>query len=285
MTVSAGFHPLMTADEYFAGPTPLPALTQSLIPTLINKSPMHFAFEHKRLNPYGSAPEATKTMWLGSAAHRLALGRGREISTIRYKDYRDSSAREARDLAIANGRIPVLESELIKARAMADVLKALIDEVLEGAPYETEIVMVWEEMTQYGPIWCQAMCDVWCAAKAIIGDPKGLQIAATADAFGRVAAASGYDIQTVFYKRGIEKLLPDLKGKTRFVNFVVENLPPHGAATFELDAAALYVAERQVAQAMELFAKCLHHRQWPGYPKGIQALSTPGWYQNKVINS
>jgi hypothetical protein len=280
-----GFYPDMTADEYFADPCPLPSLTQSLIPTLINRSPYHFAHAHKRLNPYGAAPEATKTMWLGSAAHRLALGRGREISTIRYPDYRHSSARADRDLAIANGRIPVLEGELIKARAMADVLKGLIGEIVDDAPYETEVVMIWQEMTQYGPIWCRGMADLWCLEKAILGDPKGLQIPATADDFGRIAATSGYDVQAVFYRRGIVKLLPELKDRARFINLVVENTPPHGAAAFELDAASLYIAERQVAMAMELFAKCLHHRSWPSYPKGVQTLSTPQWYQNKVINS
>ena len=284
MIVSPGFQPEMDADEYFADPCPEPSLNQSGIPTLLERSPMHFAYQHPRLNPYGQGPAGSKAMFLGAAAHRIALGRGREIAPIRYSNYQSGSAREARDEAIRNGRIPILEAELVKARDMAAILKRQIAEALDGAPYETEVVMCWQETTQYGKIWCRGMIDVWCPSKALALDPKGLSTPATSRAFSRTAADSGYDIQAVFYRRGLEVLLPDLRGKVRFANLVVESGPPHGAQSFELDEPSFYVAERQVVQAMELFAKCLHHRSWPGYPRGLQPLSTPPYYQNQVIN-
>lgn len=281
-----GIYASMTAEEYFDDPCPLPSLTQSLIPLLLKRSPYHFAHAHPRLNPYGgegAMPE--KTMFLGAAVHRLALGRGKDISTIRYPDYTSGSARDARDLAIANGRIPVLERELVKARDMAEIVKQQIVEALDGAPYVTEVVIAWQEQTIHGPIWCRGMIDVWSEEKRMALDPKALRISATAGAFGKTSSDSGYDLQAVFYPRGLAKVFPQYKGEIRFANLVVENYPPHGSQMFEPDQATRQIAENQIAQAMELFALCLHTRSWPGYPKGIQPYSTPTYYQNQISNA
>lgn len=284
MIAVAGFYPDMAADQYFADPCRQPSLNQSLIPDLLKRSPMHAAHKHPRLNPYGGmASDGDKAMWLGSAVHRLALGRGREISTIRYRDYTSGAARDARDLALANGRIPILEHELVKARDMADILKRRISEALDGAPYVTEVVICWQEHTRFGPIWCRAMLDVWCEAKAMALDPKALSTPATADAFGRTASNSGYDIQAVFYSRGLSVLAPKVKGKVRFANLVVENTPPHGDQMLEPDEDSRRAAESLVVQAMETFARCLYARDWPGYPKGIQPYATPSWAQRSAL--
>lgn len=290
MISAPGFYPDMSADEYFADPCPEPSLNQSVIPLLAPsapsfRSPYHFAYQHPRLNPYGEDSDSTRAQFMGSAVHRLALGRGREISTIRYKDYTSASAREDRDLAIANKRIPVLEPELVRARDMAAILKRKIAEALDGARYETEVVIAWQEQTIHGPIWCRAMLDVWCEERAMALDPKALRIAATAAAFGKTASDSGYDIQGVFYPRGIEQVRPDLKGKVKFANLVVENMPPHGAQSFEPDEESRAIAERQIAEAMESFAYCLKTRSWPSYPKGIRPYSTPTYYKNSVTNA
>lgn len=278
-----GFHPDMEADVYFADPCPEPSLNQSGIPTLLKRSPYHFAFQHPRLNPYGDRDAGgERAQYLGSAVHRLALGRGREISEIRYPDYIHSSAREARDLAVANGRIPILSRELVKARDMAEIVRREIAEALDGAPYETEVVIIWMEDTSWGPIWCRGMLDVWCPSKLIALDPKCLRIAATAEAFGKTAADSGYDIQASFYSRGLATLTQS--AGVKFANLVVESAPPHGAQSFAPDASARIIADEWVNQAIQLFARCLYTRQWPSYPAGVQSYTTPSWYQQALAN-
>jgi hypothetical protein len=272
----------MDPDRYFEDPCPSPSLNQSLIRPLIRKSAYHAAHMHPRLNPYGSAPDTTRAMWLGSAVHRLALSRGKEISTIKYPDFRSSSARDARDLAIANGRIPILEKELVWARDMAAVLRRKIDEALDGAPYLTEVVVCWVEQTRYGPIWCRSMLDVVCQERKMILDPKALSSDATAEAFSKVSANSGYDLQAVFYPRGMEQASGAKRGSWRFANLVVEQDPPHGAQSFKPDEATKLTAEAVIAESMELWGKCLHSNEWPSYPKGVQTYSTPGWHQAQI---
>jgi hypothetical protein len=275
----------MEAQEYHGDPAPSPSLNQGLVPTLVDRSPYHAAYAHPKLNPYGQALQSSLTQYFGEAVHRIALGRGRTISPIRYRDYRDESARRARDLAVANNQIPVLESELVRARDVATVLRGAIERACQGHPYETEVVLIWKERTLYGDIYCRAQVDVWCPALSLVLDPKALRIAATPDGFGRAAGDAGYDVQSVFYSRGFAQLLPEHKDKIRFVNLVVENYAPYAISAFEPGTNTRYVAERQVAKAMELWARCLRDREWPSYPETIEPYETPTFFQNRIINS
>ncbi len=280
MTIEPRLYPSMSVETYYADPCPAPSLNQSLIPSLLFRSAYHAAYDHPRLNPYGPADIGGKAQFLGSAVHRLALGKGAEISPIRYSDYTSSAAREARDLAVANGRIPILERELVKARDLAAIVRDQIEEELGGEPYDTEVVMVWQESTRYGPIWCRGMLDVWCATKSVALDVKCLRIDATPEAFGRTMAQSGYDIQAVHYTRGLHQLV---KAGCDFANLVVESTPPHGAAAFRPDEPSLAIAERQVAEAYELWAKCVHEWSFPSYPRGIRSVSSPAWHQKQIM--
>lgn len=278
-----GIYEDVDADAYFADLCPEPSLNQSGIPDLLDKSPYHFAYRQPRLNPYGLASTGERAQWLGAATHRVTLGRGREISTVRYNDYQSSSAREARDLAISNGRIPVLEKELVKVRDMAEILKLAIREALDGADYVTEVVIVWQEETEHGPIWARGMLDIWCPERSMALDLKALGSPATTAAFGKTAANFGYAIQDGFYRRGLGKILPDMEGRIKFADLVVESLPPHGAQTMEPGPITKSVADMQISQAIELFGKCLHNRSWPSYPKQIGTYETPKYYNDAVL--
>lgn len=284
MITDPGIYLNYDVDAYYSDPLPAPSLNQSLIPDLLDRSPYHMAFKHPRLNPYGGeATMGTKAAWLGSAVHRLALGRGREISAIRYPDYQSGSAREARDLAIANGRIPVLERELVKAQDMAVILKRQIHEALDGAAYETEVVIAWREVTADGEVWCRMMIDVWSAETGIALDPKALRTPAMPEPFGRNAAESGYDLQASFGRRGLETILPAMAGRIRFANLVVESFAPHGAQMMELGPTSRSIADWKVGYAIAKFGYCLHRRSWPSYPKGFQTFETPSWYQQQAL--
>ena len=284
MIKAPGFYPNMDAEEYFADPCEWPSLRQSLIPTLVTRSPYHAAWMHPRTNPYGPPDQGDKARWLGSAVHRLALGRGRDISLIRYPDYTSSSAREARDLALANNRIPVLERDHVKALDMAKIVKDAIAEALGGAPYVTEVPFFWQEETQQGPIWAAGMLDVWCEARAKALDVKALRTAAIPEAFGRVAGENGYDVQNVFYERGLTKILPDLAGRITLEDLHVETLPPHGYRLFKLDAGSRQVINCDIQRAIELWGECLAKRNWPSYPKESAEVATPAFHQQRVMS-
>lgn len=283
MISAPGLYCEVSAEEYFADPCPTPSLNQSLIPYLLKKSPRHAAYHHPRTNPYGPARESGKAQWLGEAVHRIALGRGREISEVRYRDYSSSSAREDRDLAVSNGRIPVLSSDLVRARDMAAILKDLINQEFEGRSYVTEAMLCWREETAHGSIWCRGLIDAFCPDLMYGLDPKVLRTDATPEAFGPNAAKSGYDVQGRWYVRGLERLYPEMAGRVRFANLVMESAAPHGHAILTPDGPTETLADMQVRSAIELWGRCVNTRSWPSYPRAKQTYSTPPWHAQAVM--
>lgn len=271
-----GFYPDMNEVDYFADPCPTPSLRQSGIKILNGKSPYHFAFSHPRLNPYRAAKNPTSYMVFGSAVHSLALGRGREVSIIRYPDFRNESAKRARDAAIGAGRIPVLEREYARASAVAGEVRAAIEDELQGAEYWTEVPFFWIEETEFGPVWCGGMLDVWCPSLRRALDVKASVIALTAESIGRDMAANGYDVQYVWYPRGLSRLIPEAGGFS-FGTLYVESEAPHGWTVNELDESSRMIAESACDRAVRRFAQCLHARTWPSYPRR-QVVGTPGFH-------
>lgn len=272
-----GFYPEMSELDYFADPCPEPSLRQSGIKVLVGRSPYHFAHQHVRLNPYRAARNPTSQMRLGSAVHSLALARGKEVSIIRYPDFKSSSAQRAREAALGAGRIPVLEREYERATVLAGIVRQAIEVELEGAEYWTEVPFFWVEETPFGPIWCAGMLDVWCPSKAKALDVKASSVPAVPDAVGRDMASNGYDVQNTWYRRGLGKLLPHAAGGFEFGTLYVEVDPPHGSSLFELDEGSRHVAEGDCLLAIRRFAQCLHSRSWPSYPRR-QVVGTPSYH-------
>lgn len=276
-----GFYPDLDADRYFDDPAPIPSLTQSVIKVLNETSPRHAAAAHPRLNPYGERGGSSKAQYLGSAVHRLALGKGREVSVIRYPDFRSSSARKARDLAVANGRIPVLEKVYGQALEMAEVLQERIREAVGGRPFETEVPVFWTRQTAAGPIWCRGMLDVWCEELALAVDVKSTAGFATEEAVGKDIASNGYDVQDSWYRGGIEAVRPDLAGRARFEFLYCETAEPYGARSHELDETSRMIGDYQTTRAAEIWGRCWHSRTWPSYPRATGSVGTPAWHQKR----
>jgi len=276
-----GFYPDLDADRYFDDPAPAPSLTQSVIKVLNETSPHHAALEHPRLNPFGRRRDSSRAQFLGSAVHRLALGKGREVSMIRFPDYRSTAARDARDMAVANGRIPILEKTYAEAVRMAEVLVERIEERLEGAPYETEVPFFWLEETEAGPVWCRGMLDVWSEDLALGLDVKTTAGYATDEAVGRDIGSNGYDVQDSWYRRGVAKARPELEGRVSFEFLYVETSEPHGARPFELDEQSRVYADFQTERALRSWSAALHARRFPSYPRRTGVVSTPAYLQRK----
>ena len=276
-----GFYPDLDADRYFDDPAPFPSLTQSVIKVLNETSPLHAAAAHPRLNPYGERGGSSKAQFLGSAVHRLALGKGREVSVIRYPDFKSSSARAARDLAIANKRIPVLEKVHAQALEMAATIRERIEERLGGAAYETEVPMFWIRQTPSGPIWCRGMLDIWCEALSLAVDVKSTAGFATEEAVGKDIASNGYDVQDSWYLSGIQAIRPELAGRARFEFLYCETSEPFGARAHELDETSRMIGDFQTERAANLWGKAWHSRTWPSYPRTAGSVGTPSWHQKR----
>ena len=108
--------------DYRADPCPTPSLTQSLCKILIERSPKHAWTECPRLNPHYKYDDDTKYD-IGNVAHRLILGRGKEIEVVQFDDWRKKAAQDAREAAADAGKIAVLEHQFNQASDMVSAAR------------------------------------------------------------------------------------------------------------------------------------------------------------------
>ena len=143
--------------DYRADPCPSPSLTQSAVKTLIERSPLHAWTGNPRLNPNFEPNDDTK-FDIGNVAHRLILGRGKEIEVVDFADWRKKEAQAAREAAADAGKIAVLYHQFEQANDMVRTGLAQLDNhedkdaFTEGA---AEVMIAWEE---YG-IWFRSLID------------------------------------------------------------------------------------------------------------------------------
>lgn len=263
MTVTEpGFYPDLAATYHSAQHTPTEALSQSGIKTLLQETPFDFK------NP---SEKKSAEMDFGAIVHTMALGKGALFSVSPYDDYRTNIAKAWRDETIAEGRIPIKADKFADADKIASVIRSRVVQLLDGEPYETEVPFFWLE----GETWCRGMADIWCESKLTAIDPK------ITGRVGKMARAhivnQGWDIQAAWYRRGLEKILPQHAGRIRFVNLLVKPDAPFTSRAIMLNEAFRQSAEAECERGLRIFQRCMATGEWPGYGDEIELLDAPSW--------
>src|SRR4029077_5767017 len=93
-----GIHFDVPASTYFADPCEGPSLTQSIAKILLEQSPLHAWHAHPRLGGKPDEPEAyDSAKAIGNAAHKLMIGRGKEIMVLEFDTFRTKDSQQIRD--------------------------------------------------------------------------------------------------------------------------------------------------------------------------------------------
>lgn len=275
--------------DYHADPVqPAPSLSSSIAKLLVTRSPRHAWYEHPRLRTAKAleVEAPTRAMDIGTAAHKLILGRGRDISEIVADDFKTKAAREIRDNARAEGRTPVLSHDMANVRLLAEAFR----DQLAGTEFaglldqgDAEVTGVWQEA---GGIWCRMRVD-WLPAAARDGghitvlDLKTTGGSGHPDDWQRTAFDMGYDFQDAHYKRGLMRLLPGVRS-VRFVFAVLEQDPPYGLAFNEFGGQAAEEAAILMELARGLWGECLRRGEWPGYSTETTHIDPPKWRSERA---
>ena len=129
------------APEYHADPCPTPSLSSSVARILIERSPAHAWQVHVRLNPNYIPLEANTAMNIGSAVHAVVLdGDMSGIVFINAESWRTKEAKENREWALSEGKIPLLAKHQMQ---IVDMKAAIWSHIPKGA--QCEKTLVWEE--------------------------------------------------------------------------------------------------------------------------------------------
>lgn len=274
------------AADYFLDPAPEPSFTQSIGKLILERSPLHAWHAHPRLNPDYQHDDDTK-FDVGNVAHKMLLGRGKEIVVLDFDDWRTKAAKEAREEAAAAGKLAVLGKQAARADAMVRAAREQLD--LRDLPHifnpqvgNSEVVTAWQE----GRIWMRQMLD-WLSSPNLthhtVADFKTTGESAAPDALARKMVADGWHIQAAMAERGLNVLDPQTAGRRCYLFVVQEDTKPYALSVVEIGEGALTLGRKLLDQAADIWAACMKANRWPGYPLDVEVPQIPGWYETQTL--
>lgn len=262
-----------TAEEYFADPCVVPALSASIAHVIDTESPLHAWARHPRLGKYARPP--TKALDNGSLSHALLLGEGKDVDVVDAKDWRTKAAQTTRDEAREAGRIPVLKDDYAEAKATADTLRQRFADLGIALDGESEPTALWVETARNGfEVQCRGMIDHLNLPRVL--DIKSIRSANPAMCRKHVESY-GYAIQRAAYVSAIEKIRPDLAGRVDFIFVFYELTPPFAVTPVRLNGAFRELGERGWRRAVDRWEECLRTNRWPSYADEIIELEPSPW--------
>lgn len=267
-------------DEYHADPVEGGSLSSSGARKLLPPS-CPAIFRHEQDNP----PASTDTFDFGHAAHKLTLGAGQEIEVIEADDWRTKAAREARDLAYAEGRIPLLPPAYEQVVAMADALQQhpVASALLNPEIGKSEQTLIWQDRRT--GIWRRALVDFLPNGAPVNGRMLPVDYKTTAsahpDAIQKSIQNYGYHQQADWYLDGIRTL--GLAEHPKFLFIFQEKAAPYLVTVAEVDVIALRIARDLNNDAIDIYRRCVEANHWPGYSDDIELIPLPAYIENQYL--
>lgn len=230
-------------------------------------------------------PPAPKDEYdMGHAVHTMILGVGAPIARIDVESWTTKAAREQRDAARSDGKVPLKAADYDAAAAMAasvrrhPVAAALFrNGVAEHSIYwrdpETDV------MLRARPDW---MPHTTPGGRLILVDYK-TTTSANPTKFAKSAADYGYHQQAEWYRDGAAA--SGLSEDPAFVFVVQEKSPPYLVSVVELDNDALMLGRRLNRRAIDIYAECSAANHWPTWGDDVHLVSLPAWafYQHAEV--
>lgn len=258
--------PELTEAEYHAHP----ALSYSTGKQLL-RSPLHY--RHAVANRV-ERPEFDE----GHAIHELVLGVGSGIVEIPHDTYRTKEAREMRDAAYAEGKVPIKTADIAPIRAAAEaVLAHPTARAWLETPGDVELPLFATDpetgISIRGKL--DKLADIRRCRVPV--DLKTVTDARPAKVFASVRDWD-YDLQSAMYRKLIELALDTRSGPG--VLIVVEKVPPYGVAVYQLAHEDFIAAGDLKLRTVLARAAALRDDPdaWQGYPLGTQVLIPPSYY-------
>lgn len=274
----------VSMDAYLS----MPVLSASLCHSLLTHSPYH-AWYDSWLNPHAPR-KSNKAADTGTVAHAALLeGNLDFVAVIDRNDHvgpkggvsvgwTNQSIKDARDLAIAQGKTPILKDampaiENMVSAAWEYLLKSEIKDIWKDGG-DVENTLTWLDS---GDTPCRARPDWLAKDRSLVVHYKTTQASAQPDAFIRgLLMSMGYDTTAQFYERGfLHAGFPAIKS----VFFVQEQKPPYGCSLVGLAPAMKALADSKVSEAIATWAACAKEGKWPSYPTRIAWAEPRPWQQ------
>lgn len=279
MTLAQGIYADVEAKHYHLDPCERPSLSASIAHTLVTRSPKHAWTDHPRLNSDFVRHDETK-FDIGTAAHALLLEGRSKIEVVAADAWRSDAAKEQREIARADGKIPLLAAqasdvfEMVKA-AKYQLAAFAVDPAVfaDGQPEHT---LVWDE----DGVTCRCRIDWLHDDHAAIDDYKTTSASADPARWVKTMYGIGGDVQAAFYLRGCERVL-GVRPEWRYV--VQEVYPPYALSVVIPAASVLEIGGDKVEKALSIWRRCLELDEWPAYPAVAERVEIPSYEEARWL--
>ncbi len=287
MILKSGIHLDVPSADYFADPCEQPSLTQSIASVLLSQSPRHAALRHPRLNPAWEPYEDTKFN-IGNAAHKLLIGRGKELVIVEADDWRTKDAKAQRDEAHEAGKVALLAHQHRTATDMADAFAEQIADIIacngafnsNGGGGSGEVVII----AEYQGVILRSMID-WMRDTTHLDDLKTTGKSASPDRLPYAMAEGGWDLQAAMQERILDVLDPGGQGHRHHYFYLQENDDPYEVTVCELPESVMTIGRAKLDKAIGIWRTCTETNRWPGYPRLVHAPVYPPYLEARAIES
>lgn len=245
-------------------------LSASRAHTLLTQSPRHAITV--------TDDEPSEASEIGTAIHDALLEGVNRLVAIEADDWRTKAAKEARDAARAEGKIPMLARKMVQIEGAVNAAKAFVEtsEIAgifsRGKPEQT---IIWNE----GDLICKARPDWLTDNRDILLHVKTTQGSAEPSSWIRnQLVPMGYDLAAEFYARGLHVATDDRLAPTLVSLFlVIEQTEPYGCSLVGLAPAMQDLASRKVDRAIRIWQECKRTGKYPCYPSQIHYAEPMAW--------
>lgn len=274
-------------EAYFADPTPEPSLTQSIAQIIIDQSALHAKYEHPRFVPPDlddeeDAEKYVKAQAIGNAAHKLMLGRGKDIAVLDFDDFKKRVAKDAKEDALASGQTVILKKHMTRAEAMVQSARTQLESHDDNNAFTNgagEVMICWQE----DGLWMRSLIDWLHDDLRTVDDLKTTGMSVAPHLLGQRAESAGWEIQAAMIERGLNVLDPDGAGRRRFRFIAQENSRPFALSVMHMDETWLTFGRQKLDQAIMIWRDAMKSDRWAGYPNRGIVPEYPGYAGDRWI--
>jgi hypothetical protein len=266
----------LTAEAYHADKTSVSS--SGLRALLAPGCPAQFKYDRDNPRP------PKREFDFGHVAHKLVLGEGDQVEIVDYPDWRTLDAREQRDNAYAEGRIPILTKDYETAAAMAFQVRQhpVAGPLFTPDSGRAELSIYWTDprtgvRCRCRPDWLPNRQD---NSRLIVVDYKTAK-AVDPDALARAVYERGYHAQAAHYLDGVKAAGLHGDQEPAFVFVFQSKTAPYLVHLVELDFPALALGAARNERALRIYAECERTGHWPGFNDRITYLPLPPWAERK----
>lgn len=270
------------------------ALSASILNAIDQRCPQA-AWHESWLNEHRDDEEMTKEQGVGVVAHSVLLEGSTDcVRVINPEDHAgtrggipkgwtNDSIRAARDLAIADGKIPVFPAKMVEIERMVAAARVFLDsvrpkqraiwEAMQPGGGESEVVITWADDVDGTP--CKIRPDRISLDRRIMVNYKTtLASAEPAGWYRRQATSMGFPLANAFYRRGVRSAL-GIESEEFWL--VQEQEAPYLCSLVGLPPMGLDAAELRMLKALQTWAACFKANRWAGYPADVAYPEIPPW--------